>query len=51
MEGIHDQKKDDQDEIDNYALVVGLYIQDPCIQVTNFFTINLQTGCTEDVRA
>jgi len=45
------QRKDDQEEIDNSALVVGLYNQDSCILVTNFFTINLLTGSTKDVRA
>ena len=50
MERIRNQRKDDQ-EIDNSALVVGLYNQDSCIPVANFFTINLPTGCTEDVRA
>ena len=38
-------------EKDNSALVVGLYNQDSCIPVTNFFTNNLPTGCTKDVRA
>jgi len=33
------------------ALVVGLYNQDSYIPVTNFFTINLLTSCTVDVRA
>ena len=33
------------------ALLVGLYNQDLCIQLANFFTINLSTDCTEDVRA
>jgi len=42
--------KDDQEEIDNFILIVGLYNHDSCIPVANFFTINLPTGCTEDVR-
>ena len=44
------QGKDNQEGIDNFILVVGLYTQDSCIPVVNFFTINLPTGCTEDVR-
>ena len=51
MEGIRNQRKDDQDRIDNSALVVALYNQDLCIPVANFFTINLPYGRTEDVRA
>jgi len=31
--------------------VVGLYNQDSCISVANFFTINLPSGRTEDARA
>ena len=50
MEGTRNQRKDDQEK-DNSALVVGLYKQDSSIPVANFFTINLPTGCTEDVRA
>ena len=42
-----DQKK----ERDNSALAVGLYNQDLCIPVANFFTINLPSGRTKDVRA
>ena len=38
--------KDDQEK-DNSALVVGLYNQDSCIPVANFFTINLPSGRTE----
>ena len=45
------QGKDDQEGIDNFVLAVGLYNQDSCIPVANFFIINLPTGCTEDVRA
>ena len=45
------QRKDDQERIDNSVLVVGLYNRDPCIPVVNFFTINLPSGRTEDVRA
>ena len=41
-----DQKK----ERDNSALVVGLYNKDSCIPIANFFTINLSSGRTEDVR-
>ena len=43
--------KNDQEEIDNSVLVVGLYNWDPCILVVNFFTINLSFGRTENVRA
>ena len=43
-------KKDGQEGIDNFVLVVGLYTQDPCISIANFFTINLPTDCTKDVR-
>jgi len=39
MEGIRNQRKDDQEGIDNSALVVELYNQNSCIPVTNFFTI------------
>jgi len=45
------QEKDYQEKIDNSALVVGLYKQNSCILITNFFIINLMTGCTENVRA
>ena len=45
------QGKDDQEGIDNFVLAVGLYNHKSCIPVANFFTINLSTGCTEDVRA
>ena len=45
------ESKDDQEEIDNSALIVRLYNQDPCIPVANFFTINLPIDCTMDVRA
>ena len=44
MEGIRNQKKGDQERIDNSVLVVGLYNQDSCIPVVNFFTINLPFG-------
>jgi len=50
MEGIRNQKKDDQEKY-NSTLVVGLYNQDSCIPVANFFTINLPSGHTENVRA
>ena len=45
------QRKDDQEEIDNPTLVVELYNQDSCIPAANFFTINFSSGRTEDVRA
>jgi len=45
------QGKDDQERINNFVLVVGLYNHYSCIPVANFFTINLPTGSTEDVRA
>ena len=54
MEGTRNQRnqrKDDQDRIDNSVLVVGLYNRYPYIPVANFFTINLPSGRTEDVRA
>ena len=51
MEGIRNQRKDDQERIDNFVLVVGLYNRDLCIPVANFFTINLPFGRTEDVKA
>jgi len=51
IKGIKNQWKDDQERIDNSVLVVGLYNQDPYIPVANFFTINLPSGRTEDVRA
>jgi len=35
----------------NFALSVGLYNHDSSITVANFFTINLRTGCTKDMRA
>jgi len=50
MAGIRNQRKNDQERIDNSALVVGMYNQDSCIPVANFFTINLLSGRTEDVR-
>jgi len=50
MEEIKNQRKDEQDRIDNSVLVVGLYNQDSCIPVANFFTINLLSGRTEDAR-
>ena len=49
MERIRNQRKDDQERIDNSVLVVGLYNQDSCIPVANFVTINLPSGRTEDV--
>ena len=51
MEGIRNQRKDDQERINNFVLVVGLYNKDSSIPVANFFTINLPSGRTEDVRA
>ena len=50
MEGIN-QRKNDQERKDNSALIVGLYNQDSCIPVANFFTINLPSERTEDARA
>ena len=43
--------KDYQEKIYNSLLVIGLYNQDSCIPAANFFTINLLTSCTENVRA
>jgi len=51
MEGIRNQRKDDQERIDNFVHVVRLYNQDPYIPNANFFTINLSSGRSEDVRA
>ena len=51
MEEFKNQRKDDQDRIDNSVLVVGMYNQDSSIPVANFFTINLPSGRTEEVRA
>ena len=48
MEGLRIQRKDDQKRIDNSVLVIGLYNQDSCIPVANFFTINLPSERTED---
>ena len=45
------QGMDSQEGIDNVVLIVGLAKHDLCVPITNFFTINLPTGCTEDVRA
>jgi len=39
MEGIRNQRKDDQERKDNSALVVGLYNQDSCIPDTNFLPL------------
>ena len=50
MEGIRNQRKDDQERIDNSVLVVGLYNRDLCIPAANFCTINLPSGHTKDVR-
>jgi len=50
MERFKNQGTDDQEEIDNFILIVGLYNHDSCIPVANFFTINLLIGCTEDVK-
>jgi len=51
MEGIRKQRKDDQERIDNFVLVVGLYNREPCILVANYFTINLPSRHPEHVRA
>ena len=51
MEGIRNQRKNDQEKIDNSVLVVGVYNQDSSIPVANFFTINFLSGRTEDARA
>ena len=51
LKGLRIQGMDQKKERDNSALVVGLYNQDSCIPVVNFFTISLPTGCTEDVRS
>ena len=45
MEEIQESREGDQEGIDNFVLIVGLYNHDSCIQVTNSFTINLPTGC------
>jgi len=49
--GLRNEGKDDQEVVDNSVLVVGLYSRDPSIPVANFFTINLLSGHTEDVKA
>ena len=49
MEGIRNQRKNDQERIDNFVLVVGLCNWDPCNPIANFFIINLSSGRTEDV--
>jgi len=46
MEGIRNQRKDDHERIDNSVLVIGMYKQDSCIPVVNFFAINLPAGRT-----
>ena len=51
MEEIRNQRKGDQEGIDNPVLVVGLYNQDSSIPVANFFTINLPSGRNEEVTA
>jgi len=51
MEEIQESRKNDQEGIDNFVLVVGLYNHNSCIPVANFFIINLLTSCTEYVRA
>ena len=51
MEEIQESRKDDQEGIDNFVLIVGLYNHDSCIPVANFFTINLPTDFTKDMRA
>ena len=48
--GLKNQGKDDKEGIDNFVLVVRLYNQDSCIPVANFFTINLPSGRTEDMK-
>ena len=45
------QGKDDQEGTNNFVPVVGLYNHNSCVPAVNFFTINLSTGCTKDVRA
>jgi len=45
------KSRDDQEEIDKFVLVVGLYNQDSCIPVANFFAINLPSGRIKDMRA
>jgi len=46
LKGPRIQEMDQKEEIDNFALVVGLYNQDSCIPVANFCTINLPSGRT-----
>ena len=48
--GLRNQGKNYQEEIENSVLIVGLYNRDLYIPVANFFTINLPSGRTEDVR-
>jgi len=51
MEGIQNQRKDDKERKDNSALLVGLYNQNSCMPVINFFTINFSSRRIEDARA
>ena len=51
LKGFRSHEKDDQKEIDNFVLVVRLYNGDQYNLVANFFTINLPSGRTKDVRA
>jgi len=51
MEGILESKEGRSRENKNFVLAVGLYNRDLCFSVTSFFTINLPTSCTKDVRA
>ena len=51
MEKTQESRKGYQERIDNSALIVRLYNQDSCMPIANFFTINLSSGRTEDVRA
>jgi len=50
MERIRNQRKDSQ-EIDNSALVVGMYNQDSSVPVAKLFPLILPSGRTEEVRA
>ena len=49
--GLRNQGRDDQEETDYSVLVGGLYNRNSNNPIAIFFTINLPSGCTKDVRA
>ena len=48
--GFKNQRKDYQEGIDHFVLGVRFYNQDSYIPVVNFFTINLPTSASDDVK-